>query len=100
MTTKEKLDWIASQEVDPKRSEIYGSIAIHDALLRTDDSGPFYLNRYQTVYYDQVAQQIQEILEEAGTHDWYPCDLESYTNIIDQMYEQIQEGYWGFDVDW
>lgn len=98
MTTKEKLDWIASQEIDPKRSEIRGYLAIHDDLLCPDDSGPFYLNRYQTVYYDQLAQQIQEMLEEP--EDWYPCDLESYANIIDQMYEQIQEGYWGFDMDW
>lgn len=114
MTESEKqqlmitLKWIVAQNPDPKRSQIHGYLPhIEDPndLLICDDSAPFYLNKYQTVYYDSLAESILERLNEGYDPDdlwtrkeWY--DIETYATLINFMYEDIKQGFWGYVCDW
>lgn len=115
MTESEKqqlmitLKWIAAQNPDPKRSQIH-DFEPHfndqtDDLLICGDSEPFYINRYQTIYYDNLAGSILERLSEKYTpntswdrEEWY--NIETYATLINFMYEDIKQGFWGYVCDW
>lgn len=115
MTESEKqqlmitLKWIVAQKPDPKRSQIRGFQPHFDDqthnLIISDDSAPFYISKYQTIYYDSLAESILDRLSEKYTpnsswdrEEWY--DIETYATLINFMYEDIKKGFWGFVIDW
>lgn len=88
---QEKLDWLLNQEVDPKRSQIHSFIG-----LDVDWYELFWLERYTTVYYDELAEWISDLDEDKL--DKYADDVES---IINYIYDDAtKNNMWGFVYDW
>lgn len=101
LTLQEKLDWIRNQNIDPKRSEITGYIP--DWV--TDDFGPeslIWIERYQTVYYDEFAESIAENIEYTDNlHvDDKLKDINYYKDMINGIYEDMHHNIYGFIFDW
>jgi len=90
--TKEKLLWLTCQEVDPKRSQIHHFVPDIDV----DFYGIFWLERYATTYYDELAEWIDELDEDKAEE--YSSQL---TDLVDYMYEDAKvNNMWGFVYDW
>lgn len=90
--TKEKLLWLTCQEVDPKRSQIHHFVPDIDV----DFYDIFWLERYATTYYDELAEWIDELDEDKAEE--YSSQL---TDLVDYMYEDAKvNNMWGFVYDW
>lgn len=88
----DKLDWILDRGVDPKRSQIHSSVIDVDV----DFYDLFWLERYVTVYYDELAEWIEELDDDKLEE--YKDDIEKLVNFI---YEDVtKNNMWGFVYDW
>lgn len=85
---QDKLDWLMNQNVDPKRSQIHSFVIDTTA----DFYDLFWLERYTTVYYDELAEWIKELDEEK---------FEDVEQLVDFIYEDAtKNNMWGFVYDW
>lgn len=100
------LKWIVAQNPDPKRSQIspyYPNDLPCNNLF--EDDPPFYYSKYETVYYDRLAERILYLISK-GYDSNSPsivekyCNIEIYASLINYMYEDIKKGFWGFVIDW
>ena len=93
--TQDKLNWLMSQKVDPKRSQIHYSV-FETPVNATRFNDLFDLDRYMTIYYDYMAEWITE-LNESAFEEWG----QEIEKMIDFMYEDAKENnMWGFKYDW
>jgi len=90
--TQDKLDWLMNQDVDPKRSQIHSFVIDTDADLYD----LFWLERYATVYYDELAEWIEDLDEEKLEAN--KDDIEQLVNFIYE--DATKNNMWGFVYDW
>lgn len=88
----DKLDWILDRDVDPRRSQIHSSIID----VNVDFYDLFWLERYITVYYDELAEWIEELEEEKLEAN--KDDVEQLVNFIYE--DATKNNMWGFVYDW
>lgn len=90
--TQDKLDWLMNQKVDPKRSQIHSFVI--DATADFYDL--FWLERYATVYYDELAEWIEDLDEEKLI-----TNKDDIEQLVDFIYEDAtKNNMWGFVYDW
>lgn len=88
----DKLDWILDRDVDPKRSQIHSFVIDVNADLYD----LFWLERYSTVYYDELAEWIEELDEEK-----LEANKDDVEQLVDFIYEDAtKNNMWGFVYDW
>lgn len=88
----DKLDWILDRNVDPKRSQIHSFVIDVNADLYD----LFWLERYSTVYYDELAEWIEELDEEK-----FEANKDDVEQLVDFIYEDAtKNNMWGFVYDW
>ena len=93
--TQDKLNWLMTQDIDPKRSQIHTSIIwspLHNSIANT----LFYFDRYQTIYYDALAGWIYDLEDE---------QLEQYGERIEELVNALYKdaknsNMWGVVYDW
>ena len=90
--TQDKLDWLMNQKVDPKRSQIHSFVID----VTADFYDLFWLDRYTTVYYDKLAEWIEDLDEEA-----IEANKDDVENLVNFIYEDAtKNNMWGFVYDW
>lgn len=89
---QDKLDWLMNECPDVKRSQVHSYVIDFDADLYDI----FYIERHETVYYDELAEHIDELYEEKAER--YRDEIEE---LVDAMYKDAKENdMWGFKYDW
>lgn len=89
---QDKLDWLINECPDPKRSQVNSFVIDFEADLYDI----FYIEKYQTVYYDELAEWINELDEEK--FEKFQTDIEE---LVNAMYKDAKENnMWGFVYDW
>lgn len=89
---QDKLDWLINECPDPKRSQIHSCVPNIDV----DFYGIFWIEKYTTVYYDELAEWIDELDEDKVKE--YSSQLKI---LVDYMYEDAKvNNMWGFVYDW
>lgn len=91
MNLDEKLNYLINANVDPRRSQIHPYI--NENILRIFiENG--WLEKYQTAYYDDIAKLIKYRITE------HCDDINFYKKIIEGMFQDTLNGYWGMVIDW
>lgn len=93
--TQDKLNWLMTQDIDPKRSQIHNYLS--DSPLHNSVAYDlFYFDRYQTIYYDALAGWIYDLEDE---------QLEQYGERIEELVNALYKdaknsNMWGVVYDW
>ncbi len=96
-TLQGKLEWIASRDYDPRKSQIRFHNVLKDPYeFISENVFPFYLKQNQTVYYQDLANIILGYINVPKEHDIFH-HINSYYDLIESMYNDIvKQDKWGF----
>lgn len=92
---EDKLNWLMGQDVDPKRSQIHKYLS-DSPLHKSVAYDLFYFDRYQTIYYDELANWIYDLEEEQWKQ--YGKRIE---DLVNALYKDAKNSnMWGVVYDW
>lgn len=96
----ERLNKIAYSGIDPKRSQIHNYIPNWlggcDTLFNYG-TPPFYPEKFQTMYYDEMCKSIIESEDKVDSGEIIEEDIAIMLNVME---DDIEKGYLGFVYDW